>query len=482
MAIKLNKSITKLHKDLTHLRTDAFTLEKFAEKKISRDKYNCYECLTFNRADNAVRKIKHIEEDELLKGIPYVIKDNYSTKGFPTCASSESLNGYVPLYDAEIVRRLDKKGAIMVAKTSMDELAMGGTGTTSHLGVTKNPLDTTRIIGGSSSGSAASLLAGHCTFAIGSDTGDSVRKPASYAGLVGFKPTYGLISRYGLFGFAQSMDTVAYFTTNVLDSAILTDALAGYDKKDASSYAGKYDKNFIKYAKVGVKNKKLCYFEDLIEAIENKEVVEKFYKLVETLKSNGFTVEGVKFGTTLLNAIYPTYMILSCAEASSNDACLDGIKYGPSGDAEEFENYREMMKNNRTKGFCEMIKRRFVVGSFSLLSDNRYEIFDRAQKARGAIVRRMNEIYSQYDALILPASGHVAPKIEDVSYSWSTTPDFVENHMAIGNFGGFPSITIPWMKEDATKLPIGVNITSPIFTDAMLLGIASSIEKLVKED
>ena len=116
------------------------------------------------------------------------------------------------------------------------------------------------------------------------------------------------------------------------------------------------------------------------------------------------------------------------------------------------------------------------------LLDNRYEIFDRAQKARGAIVRRMNEIYSQYDALILPASGHVAPKIEDVSYSWSTTPDFVENHMAIGNFGGFPSITIPWMKEDATKLPIGVNITSPIFTDAMLLGIASSIEKLVKED
>lgn len=484
----MNRTIFELHKSLTDVKVTVPELINEAIKNVENDEFNCYEANNFKEANKVAKNKIAIDTELLLDGIPFVLKDNFCTKGIVTSASSNSLSdsydtlnkSYVPLYDATVYAKLKKAGAVMIAKTSMDELAMGGTGTTSHIGPTLNPLDTTRIIGGSSSGSCAAVVAGHVPFAIGSDTGDSVRKPASYGGLVGFKPTYGLISRYGMIGFAQSMDTVGYFTRNVLDSAILTQVLAGYDKNDYSSYKGNYDKNFVKNAQRGFNNKNLCYFPQLVDNIENKQIVDAFYKLVDELQKNGIHVVRETIDDRLLEAIYPTYMIISCAEASSNCACLDGIKYGPAGNVEDFDSYISFIKNNRTKGFSDMIKRRFIVGSYSLLSDNQEEVFKRAQKARYAIVQKMKEIFSKYDGMIAPASGQVAPKINEVNYRWSKTPDYVENHMAIANFGGFPSITVPMTKVDS--MPVGVNLTCDIFKDSILLGIARTIEKISEKE
>lgn len=475
----LNKSILELHEELLNKKITVSSLIEEACIKVENDDCNLYEKKVTKQARKIASKRTQIREDKLLDGIPFVLKDNYSTKGIESTAGSNSLNGYVPLFDATVYKKLKQAGAILISKSTMDELAMGGTGTTSHLGVTLNPMDHTRIIGGSSSGSAGSMLANHVTFAIGSDTGDSVRKPASYAACVGFKPTYGLISRYGLFAFAQSLDTVAYFTKNVVDSAILTDVLAGYDKKDASSYKGKYDRNFIKKAQDGCKQAKLCYFPQLVNNIKDKYIVEQYFTLVEKLKKHNVVVEEVQIDETLLNVIYPTYMIISCAEASSNDACLDGIKYGQSGDI-NLTNYREYIKDARTKGFSDMIKRRFVVGTYSLLSDNKEEVFIRAQKARTKIINYMNQVFEKYDGLLVPASQNIAPKIEDIHYNWSKESNYLDNHLSIGNFGGYPSITLPWIREN--NFPIGINLTSQIFTDAKLLSIAKTIEDTIKEE
>ena len=230
-----NKSISELHELLVEKKVTPLELVEDCIQGIQEDKCNAFEATNFDKAREEAKKITDIGEDEILKGIPYLAKDNYSTKGVETSASSHILDGYVPLYDATVVSKLHNKGRIQVAHTTRDELAMGGTGTTGRKGNTLNPYDTTRIVGGSSCGSAAALAEGIAPRALGSDTGDSVRKPASHAGLVGFKPTWGRISRYGLFPFAPSMDTVGFFTRNVLDSSYILSALAGHDSKDRSS-------------------------------------------------------------------------------------------------------------------------------------------------------------------------------------------------------------------------------------------------------
>ena len=240
-----------------------------------------------------------------------------------------------------------------------------------------------------------------------------------------------------------------------------------------------YDKSFIKNATDGVKSAKLCYFPQLVDNIKDKKIVDEYYKLIEKLKKHNITVEKCEIDEKLLNAIYPSYMIISSAEASSNNACLDGLRYGISGDINA-DNYREYIKQARSKGFSDMIKRRFVIGSFSLLSDNKQEIFLRALKARTRIVKYMKEVFSKYDGLLVPASQNVAPLLSDIVYSWTKEPNYIDNHMAIGNFGGFPSITLPWISKD--NLPIGINLTSDNFKDANLLGIAKVIEDTVKEE
>ena len=469
-----NKSISELHELLVEKKVTPLELVEDCIQGIQEDKCNAFEATNFDKAREEAKKITDIGEDEILKGIPYLAKDNYSTKGVETSASSHILDGYVPLYDATVVSKLHNKGRIQVAHTTRDELAMGGTGTTGRKGNTLNPYDTTRIVGGSSCGSAAALAEGIAPRALGSDTGDSVRKPASHAGLVGFKPTWGRISRYGLFPFAPSMDTVGFFTRNVLDSSYILSALAGHDSKDRSSSYRKKE-NYPLYVKEHKSLKRIGYFKGVRDSISDPLIKKNYLDLLEKRKKEGYEVEGYDYPLDLLDALYPTYRIISCAEAGSNNANLDGIRFGPKadGDPKTWEEYRTKA---RTKGFSDLIKRRFVIGSFSLLSANQDERFARAQKARRLIVNERNRFFDSFDYFVTPAAYSLPKHIRELSTGCSTHPDFLDNILTIGNFGGYPSLTLPFRKEEGR--PIGRNITGRIFEDGEVLALASDREKL----
>ncbi len=419
------------------------------------------------------------KQDTYITGIPYALKDNFSTSNILTTASSNILKDYVPVYDATVYKKLKDAGAILVGKTVLDELAMGGTGTTGHTGVVKNPWDERRQIGGSSAGSAAAVALGIVPFALGSDTGDSIRKPAAFGGIVGYKPTYGLISRYGLFAFASSLDHVGCFTRCVRDAAIVTDVIKGQDEHDMTSL--KDDGTMlVDSLEKDITGKKLFYIKEICDKSqydpkdeELQQVLENFEQLLENCKKKGFIVEGVSIERYLLEAIYPTYMTISCAEATSNNANLTGIQFGPRAEGNSID---EIMFQARTKGFSELIKRRFILGSYILQKENQEKLYLNACRVRRLIVEKMTELFKTYDALILPASGGVAPYFEDSSDQLSDRYLLLENHMAIGNFGGFPSITIP--SGFVHDMPIGVNITGAVRDDATVLNIANQIEKI----
>lgn len=443
----------------------------------------------FNSFVTILDEYKKEDSNSLIDGIPYALKDNFSTKGILSTSSSNILKDYVPVYDATAYKKLKAAGAVLVGKTVLDELAMGGTGTTGNTGIVKNPWNSTRQIGGSSAGSASSVALGIVPFSIGSDTGDSIRKPAAFGGIVGFKPTYGRISRYGLFAFASSLDHVGCFTRCVRDAAIVTDILKGQDDRDMTSLP---DED-IKYTDIidnDIKGKKLFYIKEVTDleiykaaGEETLEVLKKFKETIEKCKELGFEVEEISFDEKLLKAIYPAYMTISCAEATSNNSNLTGIPFGPRG---EGDNINDIMFDARTKGFSELIKRRFILGSYILQKENQERLFKKAQKLRRLIVDKMNELYKEYDAMILPASGGIAPKFDSEIDRMSDRYLILENHMAIGNFGGFPSITIPggFVKD----MPIGINITGRQFEDGLVLNIANKIEEklgykgLIKEE
>ena len=410
-----------------------------------------------------------IDSKSILSGIPYALKDNISTRGILTTASSNILSNYVPVYDATIYKKLKAAGALLVGKTVLDELAMGGTGMTGHTGIVKNPWDKTRQIGGSSAGSAAAVAMGIVPFAIGSDTGDSVRKPAAYGGIVGFKPTYGRISRYGLFAFASSLDHLGIFARNVRDVAIVTDVVKGYDEKDMTSLPDD-DKSYVDSLDNSVKGKKLFYIK---EAMENasKEIRDNFDEVIKKCEDIGIEVHGESVNKDLLLALYPTYMAISCAEATSNDSNLTGIHFGVRGEGNTPD---EIIRDARTKGFSELIKRRFIIGSYILQRENQEKLFLNAYRVRRLIVDKINELFKDYDGLIMPAGAGVAPKFEDKSDKLSDNYLILDNHLCIGNFGGYPSITIP--SGFISGLPIAINITGRVKEDALVLNMANKIE------
>ena len=467
-----NLSIDQIHAALLKGEVTPLELVKEAIALAKEDDNNAFEYICEKEALEAVNKLDPSKKENLLYGIPVVIKDNYSTKDIPTTASSNILNGYVPLFDSEVVIRLENEGAIVIAKSTMDELAMGGSGTTGHLGTTYNPWDKTktRLVGGSSCGSAAAVSAGIVPFALGSDTGDSVRKPASFAGLVGLKPTWGRISRFGLFPFACSLDHVAYFTRNVKDSASMLNVLAGRDDKDASS-SFKEVEDYTSRLGESLKGKKIAVIKEIYESVNNKTILDAFNKNLDALKEKGAVVDYVSIDVKLLKAIYPTYIIISCAESCSNNANLDGIKFGPRIEGESFE---EVMTKTRTEGFSRLIKRRFVIGSYSVLRENADELFIRAQKCRRLIVDAFNKVFEKYDAIYCPAAPNVAPLINNSSDALSDEYLIADNYMAFANMGGFPSITLPIGFEDG--LPFGGNLTAKPFDEANLLSISQHIE------
>lgn len=470
----LDLPIREIHKALGEGRVSPLELVEEAAKRIESDDCNAFEAVLLDQARQEAAKIGLFEEDNLLWGIPYVCKDNFSTKGIETTASSNILNGYVPLFDASVVKKLKERKCLLLAKTTLDELAMGGTGTTGHKGKTYNPFDPSheRMVGGSSCGSAASLAHGDAVFATGSDTGDSVRKPASFAGLVGFKPTWGRISRYGLFPFAPSLDHVGYFTHYVEDAAILLNALAGHDEMDFTS-SFEPVKDYTAKLGEGLKGKKLLVIQEIIDSIDDAVNKEKFLALVKAIEKEGAEVVYASFGLELLRSIYATYIVISCAEATSNDANLDGIKFGPYyGGA----SYQEVMANARTKGFSELIKRRFVIGSFALMKENQEDLFLRAQRNRAKIVEKVNSLLQGVDAILVPAAPSIAPKFFSASDRLSSEYLIADNHLALGNFSGLPSITLPYAFHGG--MPLGINLMGKAFAEDELFALAKGIEEL----
>ena len=470
----MNLSIEELHNLIVEGKVSPLELTKEAIALARADNNNAFECICDEYALEKVKELDPAKKNNLLYGIPFVIKDNFSTNGIATTASCNILNNYVPLFSSEVVNRLEEQGAIMIGKTTMDGLAMGGSGTTGHLGATYNPWDKshTRIVGGSSCGSAAACSAGVVPFAIGSDTGDSVRKPASYAALVGIKPTWGRISRFGLFPFACSLDHVAYFTRNVKDSAILLNVLAGRDEKDSSSSQVETE-DYLSKLNDSIKGKKIAIVKGIVDSISDQNIINAFNKNVSALKAKGAVVDYVDIDSKLLKSIYPTYMIISSAESTSNNANLDGVKFGLRKDGKTFE---EVMTNSRTEGFSWLVKRRFIIGGYSLLKENRDDLFIRAQKCRRLIVNAFNKVFEKYDAIYCPAAPSIAPLMNNSSVVFNEDYIVSDNYMAFANMGGYPSITLPLGFEN--NMPFGVNLTCKPFDEAKMLGIAKEIEDI----
>ena len=418
-------------------------------------------------------KYEKVDSKSLIDGIPYVLKDNISTMGILTTASSNILKNYVPVYDATIYKKLKEAGAVLVGKTVLDELAMGGTGTTGHTGIVRNPWNRDRQIGGSSAGSAAAVALGIVPFAIGSDTGDSVRKPAAYGGVVGFKPTYGLISRYGLFAFASSLDHLGIFARNVKDIAIVTDIVKGHDSHDMTSLPDD-DKVFVSELDKSVKGKKLFYIKEAMENAD-KDIVDNFKMVIDKCRSLGMEVCPESINKDLLLALYPSYMAISCAEATSNDANLNGIHFGVRGEGKTPD---EIIRDARTKGFSELIKRRFIIGSYILQRENQEKLFLNAYRVRRLIVNKINELFKEYDGIIMPAASGIAPKFDEKNDKLSDEYLILDNHLCIGNFGGYPSITIP--SGFINNMPIGINITGRVKEDDVVLNIANMLESTME--
>ena len=415
--------------------------------------------------------------DDLLSGIPFGIKDIFSTKDILSTGSSNTLNNYVPFFDATCVANLKKHGAVGVAKTVLDELGMGGTGTTGHTGIVHNPWNLECQTAGSSAGSAASVASGVYPYALGSDTGDSIRKPAAFCGIVGYKPTYGMISRYGMFQFASSLDTVGVLTRSVEDAAIVVDGMKGLDKNDMTTFDSSYIELYKSLNK-DVNGKKLFYIKELID-LENysnptdefKEHLNNFKEIIKICESLGMSVQGVSIDKNLLNALYSTYVVISCAEATSNMANLTGISFGPRGDGKTPD---EIIKNHRTKGFSPLIKRRFVIGSYVLQRENQEKFFLNAKRVRRLIVNKMNSLFENFDGMIMPVGIGPAKYLDDSKNNHDKELSVLDEILQIGNFGGYPSITIP--NGFVNKMPVGVNITCKVKDDINALNIAYALE------
>lgn len=463
-----SKLIDDIRKELDsgNITSDDLFLDAVSKAHKYQDEYNCFVTI--------MDKKEEMESDSLLRGICYGLKDNISTKGMLTTGSSNILKDYIPLYDATVYEKLKKAGAVLVGKTVLDELAMGGTGTTGHTGIVRNPWDKSRMIGGSSSGSAAAVALGIVPFSIGSDTGDSIRKPAAYGGVVGFKPTYGRVSRYGLFPFATSLDHVGVIARSVKDISYVMDEIKGHDDRDMTSLPDE-DIKYVDNINNDVKGKRLFYIKEALENNSNSEelkaIIDNFNDVIEKARSLGFSVSEVSVDRRLLESINPVYNVISCAEATSNNSNLTGISFGNriNGD-----NVNDIMMKTRTNGFSELIKRRFVIGSYVLEKDNIDKLYLNACRVRRLIVDKFNSLFEEYDGLIMPTTQCIAPKFGDVSDKLSDDYLILGNHLIIGNFGGYPSISIP--SGFVNDMPVSVNITGKAMDDSLILNMANVLE------
>ena len=445
-------------------------LAALADGQIVHEKLNAV--VSFVDPTLQLERLTSIDPSAKMYGVPIVLKDNVNTKGILTTAGSRILENYVPAYDATIAEKLRAAGAILIAKSSLDEFGMGGTNLSAATGPVLNPYDLSRMSGGSSGGSAVLVASGIVPFAIGSDTGDSVRKPASFNGIIGFKPTYGRISRYGIIPYASSLDHVAFFTRNVRDTATALEVLAGRDDRDMTSLNLPVP-NYFEQLDGNIKGKRIGVLVNVVRAITNPQIQTLFANLIEQLKAQGAEIVEIQLNEDLLSCILPTYYIIANAEATANHSNLDGLRFGVQKAGTDVD---EVMNTSRTAGFGKLIRKRFVIGSYALFVENQDKLFRKAQKVRRLIVEELKQALNQVDGLIAPASAGIAPKLDDNTLDQlSSTYLIAENFMVMGNFSGCPSITLPMGYCDG--LPVGVNLTCKLYDEQSTLDIALAIEQ-----
>ncbi len=466
------KTIVELHQEIKNntLDIEAYYKYVFNELEVQQKRINALTMICESKAYQDIKNV--VNKDNMLAYIPAVFKDNYNTKGLYTTASSRMLEDYIPVYDATVVEKLHDAGTCLVAKASLDELAMGGTNKSALTGAVLNPYDTTRISGGSSGGSAAIVASGAVPYALGSDTGDSIRKPAGYCGVVGFKPTWGRISRFGVIPYASSLDTVGAFTRTVSDMAIVIEAMAGRDDRDMTS-SHKDVPNYFESLNKDISSLKIGVLQSVVNELNNETIKDNFNHVVDTCKKLGATCTNIEMDNTLLKALVPTYKIIANSEATSNHSCLDGIKYGLH---ENGASTDEIMIESRTKGFGKAIRQRFVLGNLALATENQEKMFRQAQKVRRLIVDELQKLYEEYDIILTPNAGSVAPKLDDASDNRTSSEYLIlENHLLLGNFAGLPSLTIPSGFVD--HMPIAVNIMGRLFEEQTVLNVGYALEQ-----
>ena len=419
---------------------------------------------------------KKIESGEIegdLAGIPIGIKDNICTKGIKTTCASKMLEDFISPYNATVMEKINDENMILLGKLNMDEFAMGGSTEHSYFKKTRNPWDLNRVPGGSSGGSASAVAAGMVPWALGSDTGGSIRQPASFCGVVGLKPTYGLVSRYGLVAFASSLDQIGPITKDVKDSAILLNIIAGHDKKDTTS-VNIEKKDYVKALKNDVKGLKIGVPKEFLAEGTQPEVKKKIEEAIQIYKELGAVVEEISLDVAKYSLA--TYYIIACAEASSNLGRFDGIRYGYR--AKDYKDLNELFVKSRSEGFGNEVKRRIILGTYVLSSGYYDAYYKKAQKVRTLVMNEFNKAFQKYDVLLTPTSPTVAFKIGEKTSN--PLEMYLSDICTVSvNIAGLPGISIP-CGVDSNNMPIGMQLIGNKFQEETILNAAYTFEQKLK--
>ena len=461
-------------KELTSYEITKAYIEKIEEKEKDVQAFvTTLEKDALEKAEEIDKKIASGEIVEKLAGIPIGIKDNICTKGVKTTCSSKMLENFVAPYDATVMEKINSENLINLGKLNMDEFAMGGSTEHSYFHVTRNPWNLNKVPGGSSGGSAAAVAAGMVPWALGTDTGGSIREPASFCGVVGLKPTYGLVSRYGLVAFASSLDQVGPITKDVTDSAMLLNIITGKDKMDSTSVE-RPKVDYTKALKNDVKGLKIAVPKELFAEGINEEVKESLEKAIETYKKLGAEISEVSLN--IAEYALASYYIIACAEASSNLGRFDGVRYGHR--AKEFNNLKELYRNSRTEGFGPEVKRRIILGTYVLSSGYYDAYYKKAQQVRTLVMNKFKSVFDNYDVILTPTSPTAAfdigSKINDPLAMYLADICTVSVNIA-----GLPGISIP-CGVDKEGMPIGMQLIGNRFTEETLLNAAYTFEQKVQ--
>ena len=422
------------------------------------------------RAEEVQRRIDDGTLTGPLAGVPVAIKDNMCTKDLLTTCSSKILYNFVPTFSAEAVINLENAGAVILGKTNMDEFAMGSTTETSAYGVTRNPWDPEHVPGGSSGGSCAAVAAEECFFALGSDTGGSIRQPSSFCGVTGIKPTYGTVSRYGLIAYGSSLDQIGPIARDVTDCATILEAISSYDKKDSTSIP-REDMDFTSALVDDVKGMRIGIPRDYLSEGLDEEVKDAILKAAKVLEDKGAIVE--EFDLGLVKYAIPAYYVIASAEASSNLSRFDGEKYGLR--AKEYEGLHEMYKKSRSEGFGEEVKRRIMLGSFVLSSGYYDAYYLKALRTKALIKKEFDKAFEKYDVILGPAAPSTAPKLGE-SLSDPLKMYLGDIYTISVNLAGLPGMTVPCGKDSA-GLPIGLQLIGDCFQEKKIIRAGYAFEQ-----